>query len=78
MEAPRSLSVSQRNSLESILTCLKGCSAFLNSNNSFTLEDRESSRALCLWAELCEHKLVESFPELHLWLDEWTRGGGLQ
>lgn len=68
MQAPHSLSVSQRNSLESILTCLKGC--------SFALEDRESSRALCLWAELCEHKLLESFPELHLWLDEWTRGNG--
>jgi hypothetical protein len=76
MQAPCSISASQRNSIESVFTCLTGCSALLGSlKNPLGPEDGESARAVSLWAELCQRKLLESFPELHIWLSESTREG---
>jgi hypothetical protein len=76
MQAHRSLSAVQRYSLESTYACFEGVAAFLESIESNLPPDEkllaESLREL---AGVCEHKLIESFPELHQWLAEWTRGG---
>jgi len=75
-QAPGSLSAVQRDSIESVFTCLKGIAAFLESSKS-TLRPDEKLIAgnLCDLAGVCEHKLIEAFPELQAWLLEWTRGG---
>jgi hypothetical protein len=68
MQAPGSLSVDQRHSLESTYACFKGVTAFLESIEK-NLEPDEQLIAVglrCL-AEVCEGRLVEAFPELHAW-----------
>jgi hypothetical protein len=68
------LSAAQRSSLESTFTCFRGMTAFLDSiDTPLQADEKQMARGLCLLAELCEHKLVESFPELHVWLAEWGR-----
>ena len=73
---PGSLSVVQRHSLESTYACFQGVTAFLESIESKLQPDEKlMAGSLRDLAGVCEHKLIESFPELHLWLAEWTRGG---
>ena len=76
MQAPGSLSVQQRNSLELTFTTLKGVSAFLQSIESLRADEKLQAVNLSDLADLSQRKLVEAFPELHTWLAEWTRGGG--
>ena len=76
MQAPGSLSAVQRDSLESSFTCFKGVTAFLESvQNKLQSDDKIIAGDLRDLAGVCEHKLVEAFPELHPWLAEWIRGG---
>jgi hypothetical protein len=76
MQAPGSLSAVQRDSVESSFTCFKGVTAFLESvENKLQSDDKLVAANLCDLAGVCEHKLVEAFPELHAWLAEWSRGG---
>lgn len=75
-QAPGSLSVQQRNSLESTYSCFRGMRAFLEPLEAKLQPDEKLiSQNLRELAGLCERKLVEAFPELHTWLAEWTRGG---
>jgi hypothetical protein len=65
MQAPGSLSVVQRHSLESAYACFKGVTAFLESiENGLESEDKFTAVGLRALAEVCERKLVEAFPEL--------------
>src|SRR6266403_5608365 len=76
MEPTRSLSAVQRDSLESAFTCFKGITAFLASlENHLQADERLTAGNLRDLAGVCEHKLVEAFPELLLWLADWTAGG---
>jgi len=76
MQAPVSLP-EQRSTLESTYTFLRGAGVFLEAvQPALTGEDRLNAENLRQLAALCEHKLVESFPDLHEWLAERTRGGG--
>ncbi len=76
MQAPSTLPSQQRSALESAYTFFKGVTPFLESVESRLQPDEKLiARNLRDLAGLCEHKLVESFPELHVWLAEWTRGG---
>jgi len=76
MQAPGSLSAVQRQSLESTYACFQGVTAFLESvENKFQPDDKLLAVNLRDLAGVCEHKLVESFPDLHEWLAERTRGG---
>jgi len=76
-EPVRSLSAVQRHSLESAYACFQGVTAFLESVEAKLPPDEkliaENLRDL---AGVCEHRLVESFPELHEWLAARTGGGG--
>jgi len=76
MQAPGSLSVQQRNSLELTFTTLKGVSAFLQSIESLRADEKLQAVNLSDLADLSQSKLIEAFPELHTWLEEWKRGGG--
>lgn len=76
MQAPGSLSAVQRDSLESVFTCLKGVATFLQTTeNRLQPDERLIAGNLRDLAGVCEHRLIEAFPELHSWLTEWTRGG---
>jgi len=77
MEPTRSLSAVQRDSLESVFTTLKAVSPFLQSIESRLLQPDEKLQAINLLdlADLSQRKLVEAFPELLLWLADWTDGG---
>ena len=77
MQAPRSLSAVQRDSLESTFVYFKGIAAFLESLES-TLQPDETLMGTNLreLAGVCEYKLLEAFPELLEWLREWERHGG--
>jgi hypothetical protein len=75
-EPARILSAVQRDALESAFTCFKGITAFLESlENHLQADDRLTAGNLRDLADLCEHKLVEAFPELLVWLADWTDGG---
>lgn len=74
MQAPGSLSVQQRNSLESAYSCFKGVSAFLESvEGKLQADEKLTSQNLRELAGLCEHKLIEAFPDLLEWVYEWER-----
>ena len=75
MQAPGSLSAQQRSSLESVFTTLKAVSPFLQSLESLTVDERLQASNLLDLADLSQRKLVEAFPELLLWLADWTDGG---
>ena len=78
MQAHGSLSAVQRHSLESAYACFKGLTAFLDSVESkLQTDEKLIAGNLRDLAGLCEHKLVESFPELLVWLKEWERSGGV-
>lgn len=75
-QAPFILSLQQRSALESAYSCFRGARAFLESIEArLQADEKLTSQNLRELAALCEHKLVEVFPELHAWLVEWTRGG---
>jgi len=77
MQAPGSLSVVQRHSLESTYACFKGVTAFLESiEKNLQPDEKLIAVSLRCLAEVCEGKLVEAFPELHAWLGEERRGRG--
>lgn len=77
MQAPGSLSAVQRGSLESAYTFFAGVRPFLQSiENKLGPDERLTAGNLRDLAGVCQHKLIEAFPELHTWLAEWTRGGG--
>ena len=77
MQAPGSLSAVQRHSLESAYACFQGVTAFLESvENKLQPDDKLIAGNLRDLAGVCKHRLIESFPELHQWLAEWTRGKG--
>jgi hypothetical protein len=74
MQAPVSLP-DQRSTLEGIYVFLKGLEVFLEvAHPTLTAEDRLSAENLLELAALCEHRLIETFPELLQWLADWTRG----
>jgi len=76
MQAPGSLP-EQRQTLESIYTFLSGARAFLDAlQPTLSAYDRLTAENLSEFAQVCERKIIEAFPELRQWLDEWTRGGG--
>ncbi len=77
MQASGSLSAVQRHSLESTYSCFKGVTAFLESVESkLQPEDKLIAGNLRELAGLCEHKLIEAFPELLEWAYEWERAKG--
>jgi hypothetical protein len=79
MQAPRSLSAVQRDSLESSFTCFRGVAAFLESvENKFQADERMTADNLRDLADLCERKLLGAFPDLLVWVAEWERRGGGQ
>jgi hypothetical protein len=79
MQAPRSLSAVQRDSLESSFTLFRGITAFLESvENKFQSDERLTAGNLRDLAGVCERKLIEAFPQLIAWLAEWERRGGGQ
>ena len=78
MQAPGSLSAQQKNSLESAYSCFRGMRAFLESAEPYFQPDEKlMSQNLRELAELCERKLVESFPDLLEWLYQWERDRGV-
>ena len=88
MEAPNSViyfpkqskpTPEQRQALESIYTFLKGLEVFLEVGQpALAAEDRLTAENLRDLAALCEHKLIEAFPDLLQWLADWTRDGVVQ
>jgi hypothetical protein len=77
MQAPGSLSAVQRDSLESSFTCLRGIATLLESIESkLPADEKLIAGNLRDLASVCQHKLVEAFPELHTWLAEWTNRRG--
>jgi hypothetical protein len=84
MEAGRTLSPEQKACLESVYTFIWGAVVFFdelsgpNATWRFDLwppEQKMHIANLHDLGEACKHKLVDSFPELHEWLAEWSRGG---
>ena len=77
MQAPSSLlSSAQRHSLESTYACFQGVTAFLESVDSkLQPEEKLIAETLRDLAAVCEYRLIEAFPELHMWLAQWQRGG---
>jgi hypothetical protein len=79
MQAPCSLSVVQRDSLETSFTLFRGVTAFLESlENQLQSDERLTAESLRDLAELCERKLLVAFPDLMASLMEWERRGGEQ
>ena len=77
MQAPRSLSAVQRDSLESSFTLFRGVTAFLESlENQLQSDERLTAENLRDLAAVCERKLLGAFPDLMPWLMEWERRGG--
>jgi hypothetical protein len=77
-QAPGSLSVQQRNSLESTYSCFRGMRAFLEPLEAkFQPDEKLMSQNLRELAELCEQKLVSAFPDLLEWLYQWEQRGGV-
>ncbi len=77
MQAPRSLSAPQRDSLETSFTLFRGVTAFLESlENQLQADERLTAENLRDLAAVCERKLLEAFPDLMPWLMEWERRGG--
>lgn len=69
MQAPGSLSLQQRNALESAYSCFRGARAFLESIEiKLQPDEKLTSQNLRELADLCEQKLVEAFPDLLEWL----------
>jgi hypothetical protein len=61
------LSVSQRDCLETAHTTLQGIRTFLESlDTPLGLTDKNMALNLCLLAELVENKLADAFPELRV------------
>jgi hypothetical protein len=76
MQAPGTLSPQQRSALESAYTFFAGVAPFLEATESRLPPDEQFlSRDFRDLAGVCEHKLVEAFPELLEWLRELERGG---
>ncbi len=77
MQAPVTLSSQQRHALESTYIFFRGSAVFLDSIEGAL--DRPDHRLIAAnlrdLGALAERQLVEAFPELHEWLNEWTRGG---
>jgi hypothetical protein len=70
-EPARILSAVQRDSLESAFSCFKGITAFLQSlENYLQADERLTAGNLRDLAGVCEHKLVEAFPDLLEWAIE--------
>lgn len=75
-QAPSTLSPRQRSALESSYTFFAGVTPFLESiEGKFPPDEKLIAANLRDLAGVCEHKLVEAFPELHAWLVDETRGG---
>jgi hypothetical protein len=67
MQSNSSLSISQRNTLETCHTAMQGTRTFLESlDNPLGSTDRAMAESLCLLLELCESKLATEFPELRV------------
>jgi hypothetical protein len=67
MQAPRSLSISQKDSLETVHVCLQGICSFLQGiNGPINADDKVVAEQLCLLAELCDYKIVNEF-QLRVW-----------
>ena len=74
MQAPCSLSPQQKCSLESTYACSREVASFLESIESkLQPEEKFTARNLRDLAAVCQHKLIEAFPELLEWLSEWER-----
>ncbi len=72
--APGSLTPQQKNSLELAYTCLLGVAGFLASaEHNLEPEEKLVAANLGDLARVCQHRLVEAFPELLEWLREWER-----
>jgi hypothetical protein len=67
MQSGSSLSVQQRDTLETVHTTLQGIRTFLESLDSpLGATDKLMAQNLCLLAELCEQKLADVFPDLRV------------
>jgi hypothetical protein len=70
--ATPSLSIPQRDSLETTHVFLQGVRTFLTSiTGPLSSDDRAMAEGLCLLSELCEKKIVEHFPDVRVWLKDW-------
>ncbi len=77
MQAPSNLSPQQRHALESVYAFLSGASASLESieRNLLPVDEKPFVRNLRGWADLYRSRLIEAFPELLSWVEEWKCGG---
>jgi hypothetical protein len=83
MKAPGTLSPQQKSALESVYAFLSGATSFLEfierklpaNEKPVGFYDASATRNLRDWADLCQHRLIEAFPELLSWVEEWKRGG---
>ncbi len=72
--ARRILAPEEKNALELTVTSLRGTTAFLESiEGSLESDDGLVAKNLRDLAAVCQHRLVEAFPELLVWLKKWER-----
>ncbi len=72
--APDTLTPQQKHALELTYTCFRGVAAFVPSvENSLESEEKLVAKNLRDLARVCQHRLVEAFPELLEWFKEWER-----
>jgi hypothetical protein len=74
-QAPVTLSPQRRHALETSYTFFRGLASFLDSISLDRPDHRLIAVNLRDLGALAQRQLVEAFPELHEWLNEWTRGG---
>jgi len=76
-EPSGTLSPQQRHALESVYSFLTGVRPTIESLSRLFIPESEKllARNLEDWAELVQHRLVEAFPEILTWVEEWKRGG---